>query len=259
MDSFTFNKVAGAVLSALLVIVASRVFVDILYPTGEPQQGVTIQVTQTPVLPEGEAPEAVDTAKAPEAPAAAEESVAVLLASANIEAGQAAARKCAACHVWEKGGPNRIGPNLYGIIGSDIAAAEGFAYSSALQAKEGEWSYESMDAFLADPKGWAPGTKMAFAGIRDAKERANLIAFLNQQSDSPLPPPEAGAKQTDAPAAAPAGSTPAAPAATLPANQQGATPGQQTQAPAPAASAEPQSAAPATTQAQQDAPAVQTR
>jgi cytochrome c len=258
MDSLTFNKIAGAVLSALLVIVASRVFVDILYPTGEPQQGVTIQVTQTPVLPEGEAPEAVDTAKAPEAPAADAESVNVLLASASIEAGQAAARKCAACHVWEKGGANRIGPNLYGIIGNDIAAAEGFAYSSALQGKEGEWSYEAMDAFLADPKGWAPGTKMAFAGIRDAKERANLIAFLNQQSDKPLPPPEAASKQTEAPAAAPAGDAPAAPAATPPANQQPAS-GQQTQAPASAAPVEPQSAAPATTQAQQDPAAVQTR
>lgn len=191
MDSFTLNKIAGAVLAALLVIVASRTFVDILWPgahEGEP--GTAIQVTEKPV--EGDGAQVAAGADGGAA-APAVEPIAVRLAAANPEAGQSAIKPCAACHTWESGGANKIGPNLYGVVGRDIASVDGFAYSSALSEKEGGWTFEALDEFLQNPKGYAPGTKMAYAGMKDPQARANLIAFLNQQSANPLPLPAADA------------------------------------------------------------------
>ncbi len=248
MDKFTFNKIAGAVLSALLVIVASRTFVDILYPPGDHEAGTAIQVTQNPVPAEGEQvaeaekPAEGDAAK-PDAP-----SLSVLLASANPDEGQKSVRSCAACHGWEQGGANKIGPNLYGIVGKDIASVPGFSYSAALQEKEGAWTFEALDAFLLNPKGWAPGTKMAYAGLKDAETRANIIAFLNQQSANPLPLPSADATPGE-PKQQQAGGEPA-PAADQPSPVQ----------PAPTLAAPvPAEAAPETPQQAQSEPGVSTR
>jgi cytochrome c len=207
MDSFTFNKIAGATLSALLVLVASRILVDKLYPgdTGHSQK--TVQVTAKPVAPEGT--EAATAAK----PAEPEKPLGVLLASANPEAGQKTAKVCTACHSWEKGGPNKIGPDLYGVVGRPVASHEGFQYSSALKEKGGNWDFEKLFAFLHSPKTYAPGTKMTFAGINDAQDRANVLAFLNKQSDKPLPfPAPEAAAGGGAPAAGAAGGAAPAPA-----------------------------------------------
>lgn len=129
-----------------------------------------------------------------------------LLASADMAKGEAASKKCAACHTFNQGGANGIGPNLYGIFGKDIGKhAAGFAYSEALAGKGGKWDFTTMNEWLTNPKGFAPGTKMSFAGIPDAAERANLMAWLNSQgSNLPLPA---------APAAPAAGEEGAAPAA----------------------------------------------
>jgi cytochrome c len=102
------------------------------------------------------------------------------------------AKKCAACHNFEDGAPNKIGPNLWGVVGRDIAALPDFSYSSALSEKEGDWSYEALSEFVASPKGWAPGTKMTFAGLKKPQDRADLILYLRSLSGSPEPLPEGG-------------------------------------------------------------------
>jgi cytochrome c len=123
------------------------------------------------------------------APAGAGAGVGGLLAQADLDAGAKDARKCAACHSFEEGGPAKIGPPLWDVVGRDIAAVEDFAYSDALGEKEGAWDYEALDAFLAQPREWAPGTKMAFAGLKKPEERADVILYLRSLSNEPAPLP----------------------------------------------------------------------
>lgn len=112
-----------------------------------------------------------------------------ILASASEAEGQNSAKKCGACHSFEKGGIAKAGPNLHGIIGRKVASAPGFAYSEAMVAKGGNWDYDAMNKFLFDPKGDVKGTKMGFAGVKDDKERANLIKYLRSNADAPVPLP----------------------------------------------------------------------
>jgi cytochrome c len=134
-------------------------------------------------------PAAESAAPAGAAPSGAAGGVAALLAHADPEAGAKDARKCAACHNFAEGGPAKIGPPLWGVIGRDIASVEGFSYSDALTGKEGAWDYQKLDAFLAEPRGWAPGTKMAFAGVKKPEERADVILYLRSLSHDPAPLP----------------------------------------------------------------------
>lgn len=141
--------------------------------------------------------------------AAAEAPIAARLATADVAKGQASFAKCAACHTITQGGANGVGPNLWGTLGEAIAQGKGgFAFSEALKAKGGTWTFENMDAWLKSPRKFADGTKMTFAGLGNAEERANVIAYLNAQgSNLPLPAaPAAGA--------APAEGAPAGDAAT---------------------------------------------
>jgi cytochrome c len=126
--------------------------------------------------------------------AAAEQPAAFYLASADPRLGEAVFKKCTACHTDTKGGANGTGPNLYGVIGSQIGHhAAGFAYSPALTGKGGNWDWENLMHWLKSPRDFAPGTKMTFAGISKPEDRANLIAYLNTMSDAPLPLPAAPA------------------------------------------------------------------
>ena len=132
------------------------------------------------------------------------------LASADPVKGEAVFKKCTACHVAAAGGANGIGPNLWAVLGGPIGKhAAGFAYSAALSGKGGNWDWKSMDAWLASPRAFAPGTKMTFAGLGDPQDRANVIAYLNKQgSNLPIP----AAPTEAAPAAAPAEGNATAPA-----------------------------------------------
>jgi len=113
-----------------------------------------------------------------------------LLAGANVEAGKAIFMKqCFTCHTIDKGGPNKVGPNQWGIVGRKKASHEGFSYSSALQAKGGDWTYEDIDHMTFKPTAYVKGTKMAFAGLPKEQERADVIAYLRTMADSPKPLP----------------------------------------------------------------------
>jgi len=110
-----------------------------------------------------------------------------LLTIASIESGKKVSSKCTACHGFNSGGGNRIGPNLWNILGANKANAAGFNYSDSLKSIGGEWSIEEMNLWLKSPKKYAPGNAMSFVGLRKDKDRANLIAYLNSMSDNPIP------------------------------------------------------------------------
>ena len=118
--------------------------------------------------------------------AEAEQPIAVFLAAADPAKGEQVFKKCAACHNADQGGANALGPNLYGIMGAGHGSKPGFAYTDALKGVPGTWTWDAMSAWLANPKKYAPGTKMTFAGLGNPEDRANVMAFLNSRSGSPL-------------------------------------------------------------------------
>jgi cytochrome c len=187
MDSFELNKVAGAVLGALLFAVGSGFVAELIYhPKPAGNAGYP--------LPEPEPKSGGAAAEAPKA-----EPIAVRLASADADKGKGGTKACQACHSFEKGGPNKVGPDLWDIVERQKAHHEGFDYSAGLKEKGGTWTYEDLDHFLENPKGYVKGTKMAFAGISSPTERANVIAYLRTLSDSPKPLPAAEKKAEAAP------------------------------------------------------------
>lgn len=232
MDSFELNKVAGAILGAGVFAMGLGFVSDLLFTTHAPETpGYLIEVAEAAPTEEG-------------APAPAATPLPVLLAQADVAKGESAAKKCIACHSFEKGGPNKVGPDLWGVVDREIAHHEGFSYSAGMQAfaeQEKTWTYAHLDAFLANPRGVVNGTAMSFAGIRNDQERADLVAYLRTLSDNPvpLPPVEEAAASTET---VPAGEAP------LPAASTATTPD-----PAPAEPAAPSDAAPAEPTAPADA------
>ncbi len=181
MNSFELNKIMGAVFGALMLALGLNILSGILLTPKKP----AVPGYDLPVA------EAATGGGGGGAPAPAEP-LPVLLASADVGRGTAAAKKCASCHTFEKGAPNRVGPNLYNVVEVSKAHIPGFAYSASMKdraAKGEKWGYEELYKFLENPRGYLPGTSMAFAGIRDPKERADIITYLRSLSDSPPPLP----------------------------------------------------------------------
>jgi len=191
MNSFELNKILGAILGTCLILLALNIGAGAIFAPEKPSKpGFNIAVKE-----QGEAEKA--GAKEPEQP------IETLLAKASVEKGQAAAKQCQACHTFEKGGPNRVGPNLWNIVGSGRGEARGgFNFSAAMKAKGGNWSFDELNKFLANPRGYIPGTNMTFAGLSRAEQRADVIDYLRTLADNPLPLPKAAEN-------APAGGEPA--------------------------------------------------
>jgi cytochrome c len=196
MDSFEMTKIAGAVLSALLLIFGTKTLIDMQSHHGPEKPGYELPVAVA-AAPEGDAaaPADADTAEAPAdeaaAPAAGGADAAIsLLSQASADNGQAVFAKCRACHTVEKGRPSGVGPNLFGVVNRPKGQAEGFKYSEALLAKGGDWTFENLSAFLLSPKGYVAGTKMVFSGLPAASDRADLIAYLATLSDTPVELPK---------------------------------------------------------------------
>ena len=217
MDSFELSKIAGAMLAALLVIVATNVIIG-ARTDGNPNQPVAgyklptdtasaeappateaasgeAVAAATPPAPDGDAAKAPAADGTPAAPAAAggfdAKAVVAMLAAANPADGAAQYKKCASCHANKKDAPSAVAPNLWGVVNRPKGAQADYAakYSEALKAKGGEWTYENLAQFLHQPKGYIAGTKMVFNGIKDPAEIAGLIAYLRTLADSPAPLP----------------------------------------------------------------------
>jgi cytochrome c len=179
MDSFEFNKIAGAVLATALVVFGLRELSAAVYHSETPEKpGFAIEVAETGAA--GETQVAAGPAV----------SVGALLAAADPAKGANGAKACAACHDFTKGGPNKTGPNLFDVVERGIASHGGFAYSEAMKARAAEkWSFENLDAFLKDPKTAVPKTKMVYAGVKRDQARADILAYLASLSDAPKPFP----------------------------------------------------------------------
>ena len=190
MDSFEFNKIAGAVLIAALVAFGLGALSDFIFAGHQAETpGYIIEVAETGG---GEASSGVAGSKD-----VGEEPIAALLASADAGAGKSAAKKCAACHTFDEGGKNKIGPALWNVVDRPVAAAKGFKYSDALKAfADGGtvWDYERLNGFLTGPKKYVSGTSMGFAGLKKPTERANIIAYLRSLASDPAPLPQAAAE-----------------------------------------------------------------
>ena len=182
MGSLFFNKLAAALLAIVLVVLGLTTLGDSLFNVEQPEEygyPVDLAALESSAGAEEEEEGPIDFG--------------VLLASADISAGERVARRCASCHTFDSGMADGTGPHLYGVLGRDVAAVDGFNYSSAMQeyaeTVDG-WGYENMFNFLENPRRYMPGTAMSFAGLRDQEDRINLIAYMHEQGSSDMPFPE---------------------------------------------------------------------
>ena len=182
MDSFEINKIIASILLTALIIIGIGKIVDILFYVEKPKlsaykiEGIDQSGSGKEISAKtDEIVEAVD--------------IKTLLAMGNMAHGEKVFKKCSACHMIAADGKNKIGPNLWGVIGRTAGAIDDYNYSKAMKAYAKEWTFEEMNSYLIKPQAYIKGTKMAFAGLRKEKDRASVILYLNKNSDNPLPLP----------------------------------------------------------------------
>ena len=179
MDSFELNKIIAAVLMVALLVIGIGKLSNVIFHVEKPQTpGYAVELAQTTTVSSSTktiVEEKID--------------IAALMAMGNIAAGEKIFKKCAACHSIIKGGKNNIGPALWDVVGRKTGAVTDYKYSKALASFDKEWTFEELNGYLIKPAKWIKGTKMAFAGLRKEKDRASVIKYLNQNSDSPVPLP----------------------------------------------------------------------
>tara|TARA_B100000315_G_C14127206_1_gene385255 strand:- start:6 stop:566 length:561 start_codon:yes stop_codon:yes gene_type:complete len=179
MSSFEFNKILAAIILALVVVGIISKIGNVIVNSNKIELKETAYKIDIPKLD-------VSTAVSSTTSATEIESILALLATASLENGEKVYKKCGACHNYEKGSKAKIGPNLWNIVNRSKANTEGFGYSKSLSEYGGIWSYEELNNFLFKPKEYITGTKMNFAGLKKAQDRADLILWLRQQSDNPV-------------------------------------------------------------------------
>ena len=179
MDSFEINKIVAAVLMVALLVIGIGKLSDVIFHVEKPEKpGYAVDVEEV-------------TTVSTSTKASVEEKVDIvaLMAMGDVTIGEKVFKKCAACHSIVKGGKNNIGPALYNVVGRQVGVVEDYKYSKALSGYGKQWTMEELNGYLIKPAKWVKGTKMAFAGLRKEKDRASVIKYLNQNSDSPLPLP----------------------------------------------------------------------
>ena len=179
MDSFELNKIVAAILMVALLLIGLGKLSNIIFHVEKPTTpGYAVEVQQTATASattESVVEEKID--------------ITALMAMGDVVAGEKIFKKCAACHSIVKGGKNNIGPALYNVVGRKTGVVADYKYSKALASFDKEWTFEELNGYLIKPAKWIKGTKMAFAGLRKEKDRASVIKYLNQNSDSPVPLP----------------------------------------------------------------------
>ena len=175
MDSFEINKIVAAILVVVLMVIGIDKLSDVIFYVDKPETpGYVVEVKQ------------VSTASS-----TTENKIDIiaLMAMGDIVSGKTLFKKCISCHSIVKDGKNKIGPALYNVVGRKVGGIADYKYSKALAAYEKEWTFEELNGFLTKPAKWIKGTKMAYAGLKKEEDRASIIKYLNQNSDSPLPLP----------------------------------------------------------------------
>jgi len=175
MDSFELNKIIAAVLMVALLVIGLGKIADGVFHVKKPKNpGYKVEV------------EAQLTSVTSQATEVEEKfDIAALMVLGDVASGEKIFKKCAACHSINKGGKNKIGPALYNVVGRMVGGLDGYKYSKALASYDKEWTFEELNGFLQKPATYLKGTKMSYAGLRKEKDRASIIKYLNQNSDSP--------------------------------------------------------------------------
>ena len=175
MDSFELNKIIAAVLMVALLVIGLGKIADVAFHVKKPKNpGYKV---------EGQVRLAVSTSEATKVEEKID--IAALMALGDVTTGEKIFKKCASCHSINKGGPNKIGPALYNVVGRKVGGVEGYKYSKTLTSYGKEWSFEELNGFLIKPASYLKGTKMSYAGLRKEVDRASVIKYLNQSSDNP--------------------------------------------------------------------------
>tara|TARA_B100001173_G_C16016227_1_gene559850 strand:+ start:705 stop:1232 length:528 start_codon:yes stop_codon:yes gene_type:complete len=175
MDSFEINKILAAILIVVMLVIGIDKLSDVIFHVDKPETpGYVVEIKQ------------VSTASA-----STENKIDIIamMTMGNVDSGKKLFKKCVACHSIVKGGKNKIGPALYNVVGRKVGGVVDYKYSKALLTYKKEWTFEELNGFLIKPAKWIKGTKMAYAGLKKEEDRASIIKFLNQNSDSPLPLP----------------------------------------------------------------------
>ena len=170
------NKIIVSIVFAIILVLGINIITDKIFHVKKPEKSAyqIVNVADTTNTTASET-------------SAQSEDIMVLFASTNIEEGEKIFKKCTACHSISEGGANKIGPALWGVLGRKVGSISDYKYSKSMKAYEKTWSFDEMNGFLAKPKDWIKGTKMSFAGLKNAKDRAAVILYMNENSNSPLP------------------------------------------------------------------------
>ena len=176
MDSFELNKIIAAILVVALIVIGINKITNEVFHVNQPQTpGYKVEITAQTTISTTGTDEKID--------------IASIMASADLTNGEKIFKKCASCHSITKGGGNKIGPALYNVVGRAVGGVSDYKYSKALSSYGKEWSFEELNDFLIKPAAYLKGTKMAYAGLKKESDRASVIMYLNENSDSPIPLP----------------------------------------------------------------------